>query len=71
MEEILDKYKDMALDFSQPFALEVYHLHKQYPNDSDLGANVRKLILKMEKYQKDVALKNSKEQLEKIIQNGK
>jgi hypothetical protein len=71
MEELLKKYKDMAFDPNQPFASEIYHLYKTYPNDKELGEHVRKLMLRMEAHLKQKAEKKQQEDLEKIIKNGK
>ena len=71
IEELLKKYEDMAFDPNQPFALEIYHLSKMYPNDIDFGSNVRKLVLRMEKHLKQKAVKKNQEDLEKIIENEK
>jgi hypothetical protein len=70
MEDLLKVYKDMAFDPKQPFALRVYHLHKQFPNDKDFGENIRKLLVKMENYIREKNAEKNKEDLDKII-NGK
>ena len=67
MEDLLKVYKDMAFDLKQPFALRVYHLHKQFPNDKDFGENVRKLLVKMENYIREKNAEKNKEDLDKII----
>jgi hypothetical protein len=71
MEDLLKVYKDMAFDPKQPFALRVYHLHKQFPNDKDFGENVRKLLVKMENYIREKNAEKNKEDLDKIIKDGK
>jgi hypothetical protein len=45
MEQLSNEYKDTALDFSQPFMKEAYHLHLQNPNDAEFGKEVRKILV--------------------------
>jgi hypothetical protein len=71
MEELLEKYKDLAFDPKQPFAMQVYHLYKMYPNDKDLGGHVRKLVLKMEKHLRTKAEEKNRQDLDKILNHGK
>jgi hypothetical protein len=71
MEELIKKYKDIAFDPKQPFAVEVYHLYKTYPNDKELGEQVRKLMLRMEAHLKQKAVEKNTEDLKRIIESGK
>lgn len=71
MEELLEKYRDLAFDPNQPFAVQVYHLYKTYPNDKDLGEHVRKLVHKMEKHLKAKSVEKNKQDLAKILNHGK
>ena len=67
MEELLKAYKDMAFDPKQPFALRIYHLHKQFPNDKDFGENIRKLIIRMENHIRETNNKKNQADLKKIL----
>jgi hypothetical protein len=71
IEKIIEDYKDLALDPSQPFFQVVYNLHKQYPNNMEFGQEVRVLLMKIEDHLRNKTMENSQEQLEKLITNNK
>jgi hypothetical protein len=43
-----EKYRNFTVDITSPFAIEVLNLHKLYPNDSNFGEMVRKLVNNLE-----------------------
>jgi len=71
IEKIIEDYKDLAMDPSQPFFRAVYNLHKQYPNNMEFGQEVRVLLMKVEEHLRNKAAEQNRKQLEKLTTNNK
>lgn len=67
LNEILSRYKDAAFDTTQPFLREVYNLHVSNPNDSDLGKEVRKLLMNLDSYIREKSLEKNNSDLKEIL----